>query len=118
MRNLYPMPVKAAGLLLSIFCFIHPVNSQPVLAYTTVVSGLTKPVDLVPEPGTNRLFVVEHTGNIRIIDGNTVLETPFLNLSGIISNVGEQGLLSLAFHPNYTSNRYFFVYYTNKNGQI
>ena len=118
MRNFYPTPLKAAGLILPLFCLIHSVNAQPVLAYTTVVSGLTKPVDLVPEPGTNRLFVVEHTGNIRIIDGNTVLERPFLNLSGIISNAGEQGLLSLAFHPQYTSNGYFFVYYTNNSNQI
>lgn len=118
MRNFYPDSLRVVFLFLSLHCLIQFSKAQPVLAYSTVVSGLTKPVDLVPEPGTNRLFVVEHTGNIRIIDGNTVLETPFINLSGVISNVGEQGLLSMAFHPNYTSNRYFFVYYTNNNNQI
>jgi glucose/arabinose dehydrogenase len=118
MRNFYPAPLRVVCILFSFFSLNQSVKSQPVLAFTTVASGLTKPVDLVPEPGTNRLFVVEHTGNIRIIDGSTVLATSFLNLSGIISNVGEQGLLSLAFHPDYVNNRYFFVYYTNNDNQI
>ena len=118
MTSFYHKPLRAAFLLLFLNFLAQSVKAQPVLAYTTVASGLTKPVDLVPEPGTNRLFIVEHTGNIRIIDNGDLLATSFLNLSGSISNVGEQGLLSLAFHPDYVNNHYFFVYYTNNSNQI
>lgn len=64
-----------------------------------------------------RLFVVEQGGRIKIIqpDG-TVNQTPFLNISGQISNGGEQGLLGLAFHPDYVNNGYFFINYTKTNG--
>ena len=64
-----------------------------------------------------RLFVVEQGGLIKIIQGDgTVNATPFLNVSGQISNGSEQGLLGLAFHPDYTNNGYFYINYTKPNG--
>lgn len=93
-------------------------KSQPIIGLVPVAWGLTNPVDMVPEPGSNRLFVVQQGGQISIVNGSTVLATNFLNVSGLLSGEGEQGLLSMAFHPNYLSNRYFFVYYTNNTGQI
>jgi glucose/arabinose dehydrogenase len=68
--------------------------------------------------GTSRLFLVDQEGQIRIYDGMSVLQTPFLDLSGIVLFGGEQGLLGLAFHPNYESNGFFFVFYINKAGDI
>src|SRR5690606_5710321 len=64
-----------------------------------------------------RLFVVEQGGLIKTIQGDgTVNATPFLNISGQISNGSEQGLLGLAFHPDYTNNGYFYINYTKPNG--
>jgi glucose/arabinose dehydrogenase len=68
--------------------------------------------------GTNRLFIVQQGGRIRIHNGTILLPTPFLDISTIITSGGERGLLSLAFHPGYKINRYFFVYYTNLSGDI
>ena len=68
--------------------------------------------------GTNRLFLVDQQGQIRIYDGTSVLTPPFLDLSGTVLFGGEQGLLGLAFHPNYESNGFFFVFYIDKAGDI
>jgi glucose/arabinose dehydrogenase len=68
--------------------------------------------------GTGRLFVVEQGGRIRIIDGTTIVSTPFLDIHTKISGGGERGLLGLAFHPSYASNGRFFVYYTDTSGYI
>lgn len=93
-------------------------QGQPVLSFTSMVTGLTNPVDIVPEPGSSRLFVVEQGGTVRIVNGTTLISTPFLDITSLLSLGGERGLLSMAFHPNYTSNGYFFVYYTNTSGAI
>jgi glucose/arabinose dehydrogenase len=63
-----------------------------------------------------RLFIVEKTGAIRILRGGAVLAQPFLDISGQVSRGGEQGLLSMAFHPRYASNGLFYVNFTNTNG--
>jgi glucose/arabinose dehydrogenase len=78
-----------------------------------VASGLAQPV-VITNAFDKRLFVVERAGRIRIIDANgALLATPYLNItSRVDSTDGEQGLLGLAFHPNYVSNGYFYVYYT------
>ena len=87
---------------------------------TPLVSGLDRPTDLV-NGGDTRLFVTEQPGLIRIIDGNgQLLGTPFLDVRDRVvftgEEAGEQGLLSLAFHPDYAVNRYFFVNYVDHNG--
>ena len=61
--------------------------------------------------GSGRLFVVQKTGEIRVWDGTQVLATPFLDLSGLVTAVSEQGLLGLAFHPGYAANGLFYVNY-------
>jgi glucose/arabinose dehydrogenase len=68
--------------------------------------------------GTDRIFVVEQTGGIRVFqnDPATASSTLFLDLSGRISSSnGEQGLLGLTFHPNYAQNGFFYVNYTAPN---
>lgn len=80
-----------------------------------VATGLSQPVALTTPPGdTTRVFIVEKTGTIRILRGGQVLSRPFFNISTIVSNGSEQGLLGLAFHPQYASNGKFYVYYTDK----
>jgi glucose/arabinose dehydrogenase len=84
-----------------------------------VASGLSRPVFVTSAPGDAfRLFIVEQKlGQIKILTGGVVLPTPFLDIGSLIASSGnEQGLLGLAFHPNYSSNGYFFVNYTNTLG--
>src|SRR5579864_5414255 len=89
----------------------------------TIASGFTTPLDIKqPNDNSGRLFVVEQSGRIQIIESNgTRATTPFLNASGLPNFVsgGELGLLGLAFHPQYSINRRFFVNYTRQvSGQF
>jgi glucose/arabinose dehydrogenase len=78
-----------------------------------VVDGLDHPVLVTAPPGDRRLFVVEQTGRIRIVDEGRLLPEPFLDLTDRVSTVpGEQGLLGLAFHPDWARSSRFYVYYT------
>jgi hypothetical protein len=82
-----------------------------------VTSALSSPVFVTAPPAdTTRLFVVEQGGQIRVLRHDSLLAVPFLDVSGHIVAGGEQGLLSLAFHPAYASNGRFFVYYTDPSG--
>ena len=81
-----------------------------------VASGLSSPVFFTAPAGDSRNFIVEQEGRIRILKGGTVLPTPFLDISDRLSSGGERGLLSMAFHPDYARNGYFYVNYTDNNG--
>lgn len=83
-----------------------------------VANGLASPVYLTSPPGDlTRQFIVEQAGRIRIIKNGTLLATPFLNITGIVRSTGdEQGLLSVAFHPDYENNGFFYVCYTGNSG--
>lgn len=86
-----------------------------------VHTGLRDPVALAAPVGDDRLFVVQRHGIIRVLDANRqLLEAPFLDLTDRVLAGGiEQGLLGLAFHPDYATNGRFFVYYTSsENRQI
>lgn len=86
--------------------------------WETIVSDLARPVDLQHAgDGSGRLFIIEKVGRIRIWQAGKLIEFPFLNISERVGSSGnEQGLLGLAFHPNYAENGLFFVNYTNNNG--
>ncbi len=100
---------------LILFCVFNFAWSQ-TLSLQSFGTGFTSPVEIT-HAGDSRLFIVEQTGRIKILNSNgTVNAAPFLNISTLISNGGERGLLGLAFHPNYTTNGYFFVNYTNTSG--
>ena len=89
----------------------------PALAARLVVSGLRNPLDLQVAPGDReRFYVVEQGGRIRVIRNGQLQSTPFLDVSGRITSGGERGLLGLAFHPQFATNRRFFVNYTNPRG--
>ncbi|MEP0860130.1 MAG: PQQ-dependent sugar dehydrogenase [Ignavibacterium sp.] len=75
----------------------------------------TSPVDLQNAgDGTNRLFVVEQAGRIKVFPNNSSATTSktFLDITDRVTSGGETGLLGLAFHPNYETNGYFYVNYT------
>ena len=80
-------------------------------------SGFNRPVN-IKHANDDRLFVMEQDGIIKILNANgTVESTNFLDIDFLVGSSGnEQGLLGLAFHPNYNVNGYFFVYYTNNAG--
>lgn len=92
-------------------------NSQSIIL-EDFASGLTSPVEIT-NANDSRLFVVQQDGIIKIIQPNgTINATNFLNISTKIVYGGERGLLGLAFHPQYATNGYFFVYYNNTAGNI
>lgn len=94
--------------LLTVTSFAQTIGLQ------SFATGFTGPVEIAHPVNDARLFVVQQGGLIRIVNANgTVNTTPFINLTSLITNAGnEQGLLGLAFHPNYASNGYFYVNYT------
>ena len=74
-------------------------------------TGLSQPV-VITHAGDARLFVAEQPGRIRVIDNGVLLPTPFLDITARVDDAGnEQGLLGLAFHPDYASNGWFYVNY-------
>ena len=94
-----------------VLAFHAPAAAQVQLV--PVASGLASPVFVAgAHDGTRRLFIVEQAGVIRVMPiGGSGMAT-FLDIRSKIRSGGEQGLLGLAFHPFYSSNRRFFVYYT------
>lgn len=93
------------------------VPSNIHLALTPVASGFSAPL-LVTHAGdgSDRLFVVEQTGKVRIVKGGDLQSASFIDLSRSISHGGERGLLGLAFHPSYESNRKLYLSYTDREG--
>jgi glucose/arabinose dehydrogenase len=83
-----------------------------MISLVQVTSGVSSPVHLTAPEGDPRLFIVEQQGRIRIVQDGILLPTPFLDIRDSVVSGGERGLLSLAFHPQYESNGYFYVNYT------
>ena len=91
-------------------------TQAPAIALEALVtSGLAGAPTVITHAGDARLFIAEQTGGIRIWDGTQLLPTPFLTIAPI-GCCGEGGLLGLVFHPDYATNGYFFVNYTNTAG--
>jgi glucose/arabinose dehydrogenase len=92
---------------------------SPAPAVHLVATGLSSPLYLTQPPtDPTRLFVLEQPGRIRVIRDGTLLARPFLDITSLALFSNEQGLLSMAFHPNYANNGQFFVYYTDLTGTI
>ena len=121
MNNLALLPSNFhKKILLLGFCFIcfTSVSSQPVIVYNSVIASLSSPVDIVNAgDGTNRIFIAERGGAVKVYNSSYTLLGTFLTVTGIVAG-GEEGLLSIAFHPNYETNGFFWVYYTNTAGDI
>src|SRR3990170_3122795 len=95
----------------------------PTLQLQPVAYGFQRPIYVThANDGSGRLFVVQQDGQIRILHTNgDINANPFLDISGRVrspaDNGGnEEGLLGLAFPPGYTQEKYFYVYYTNSDG--
>jgi glucose/arabinose dehydrogenase len=98
-----------------------PPATSNSLRLQTVTAVLSSPVFLTAPTGdVGRLFIVEQGGLIRILNSldGTPRATPFLDVAGLIVTGGEQGLLGMAFDPNYAGNGRFYIYYTNTAGDI
>jgi glucose/arabinose dehydrogenase len=90
-------------------------GAQTAIDLDLVVEGLERPVFLGHAgDGSGRLFILEQPGRIRIVADGALLERPFLNLASRVRSGGERGLLGLAFHPGFATNRRFFVNYTRE----
>ena len=84
----------------------------PSVRLESFLSGLSSPIFLTnAKDGSNRIFVVQRGGIIKVVQPGSTTPTDFLNISSKVSTSGEGGLLGLAFHPQYASNQRFFVYY-------
>ena len=109
-----------------------PEHDAPPLIGCTPVSGTTvsvRPIGQVSGSAVlatapkndGRLFVLEQQGRIRIFENEQLVATPYLDISSLASGgtpPNEQGLLGLAFHPNFAFNRQFYIYYTTNNANI
>jgi glucose/arabinose dehydrogenase len=88
---------------------VSPLHLEPV------IGGLNFPVYVTHAgDGSGRLFVVEKDGLIRIIEGGQILAEPFVDIRDQVATTGEQGLLSIAFHPGYQANGRFFMFYSDR----
>jgi len=86
------------------------------LGVEQVASGLDQPVYVTAPVSDPRLFIVEQPGRIRVVENGRLLDKPFLDIVDKVRSGGEQGLLSVAFHPQYRTNGFLFVNHTDKNG--
>ena len=106
--------------LIIVFCCSIFIGYSQTIELQSFASGFSNPVEIVNSrtPSDNRLFIVEKSGIIKILNENgTVNATPFLNIDSKVSNSGgERGLLGLVFHPNYITNGYFYVNYIDNSG--
>ena len=95
-----------------------PPLTSPAITLTRIASGFAQPVHVTHAgDSSGRLFVVERSEVIRIIKGGAVLPTPFFDISEQVQSTGgEQGLLSVAFPPDFVGKQYFYVDYTNRTG--
>jgi glucose/arabinose dehydrogenase len=122
LRSLWPRRwiVVAAWWFAALLSLAGTAAAQPALSFQPVVSGLSSPLGIVnAHDGSNRLFIVEKGGLIKIYNSTQVLATPFLDISAKIVTDSERGLLGLAFDANYSSNGLFYIYYTSApNGTV
>ena len=95
-----------------------PIPGDFKLSLQSVASGLSSPVYATSPPEDARLFIVEQPGRIRILAGGQLLATPFLDITSKVLSGGERGLLSVAFHPQYATNGFFYVYFTGSGGEL
>jgi len=82
-------------------------------------TGFDSPVYVTaPRSEPGKLYVVEQPGVIRVLVNGKLRTQPFLDIRSRVTSGGEQGLLSMAFDPNYTKNHRFFVYFNDKSGDV
>ena len=88
------------------------------LSLLPIASGLSEPVFLTAPDNDARQFIVERAGRVRIVEHDALLPAPFLDISARVNFLGERGLLSMTFDPQYSANGYFYVYYVDLSGDM
>ena len=105
----------ASLVLLATACTVTPAFAQ--LTHQTIVTGLENPLSFAQDPfQPNVQLVIEKAGRIRVIHSGVLRDEPFLDLTSKVLTTGENGVLGLAFAPDYASSRRVFVYYINTSG--
>ncbi len=114
------------GFLIVCLTLLVPANrcaAQPTIGFFPILTGLSSPIDFVnAADGSDRVFIVQQGGVIRVYNSSFGSPKTFLTVTGIVSG-GEQGLLSMAFHPDYENPNpaiggFFYVYYTNTSSDL
>lgn len=113
------LKISILGMISLFICmFSHSVFGQN-LVLTSVKSGLTQPMQVVNAgDGSKKIYVVEKGGKIKAFDSSFVALGTFLTLTSNLTTNGERGLISLVFHPEYATNGFFYIYFTNVDGNI
>ena len=107
------------ALIFALFLLLPGVSFGGIQLTPIISSGLSSPTFVTNAgDGTNRLFITEQPGVIRVLKPGGSVATVFLDIRARVASGGERGLLGLAFHPRYASNGRFFVYYTRLDGTI
>lgn len=110
------LPTTQLALVAAFLAARSPASAASV-SLRPVVEGLERPVSVAHAgDGSGRLFIVQQGGEILVFDGTELLPVPFLDLSSMVSTGSEQGLLGLAFHPDYETNGLFYVNLTDVAG--
>src|SRR6266850_5357812 len=114
MHQPYRLRIWGAAVLSLSLTTLLPAQT-PRLALQTVISGLNQPLYFTnAKDGSNRRFIIEQPGRIRVLQPGGSSATLFLDISSRVFAGGERGLLGLAFHPQFSTNRRFYVNYTRR----
>src|SRR5262245_51242316 len=115
------MRVVFLGFVVAILCFLFcgctKESSQKksnAVVLIPFAEGLEAPLYVSAPAADSRVFIVEQPGRIRIVKDGKLLSRPFLDITDRVGYGGERGLLSVAFHPNYASNGFLYVNYTDR----
>jgi len=90
-------------------------DAPPHIKLVLFQKGFTKPVALTAD-GAGRIFVIEHTGTVRLVENGQTMQDPYLDISDRVDQEGESGLLCMMFHPDFARNGRLFVNYNTKVG--
>src|SRR6478672_7431053 len=108
-------PASRCSLTALVLTLSIPLPLFAAIKLIPIVAGLSSPVFVVHAgDGSRRLFVVEQEGTIRVLHAGASTAPVFLDVRDKVLAGGERGLLGLAFHPLYSSNGRFFIYYTRR----
>ena len=117
MRTILVLLLLLSRVIVAVVCVGARAEAATGIALQLVANGVPYLVDIQHAGSGGRLFLVSQQGRILIFNGTQVLATPFLDISASVLFAGEQGLLGLAFHPDYATNGFFFVHYNNPAGE-
>jgi len=95
-------------------------GAVPNLTLEQVATGLTRPLYVTQAPGDDtRLFILEKAGTVRVVQDGQLQPTPFINVGNMLNDDGnsEQGLLGMAFHPDFATNGLFYLHFSSNGGQ-